>query len=72
MTHDEITQESERRYWNDTEFHARVELTVQVLNADLLAKTGQRISDNDISVASNAAAVALVIAERRFDGGVLT
>lgn len=59
-----VMSEAERRYHMEAEFHARVELTVQLLEFDRHASTGDRLSDDEARIAGMAAAVALVLAER--------
>ena len=64
------TAEAERRYLHDAPFHARVVAAVNVLDLDLRGRTGQRMGDEDRSLATLAAAVALLVAETGYADGV--
>lgn len=61
MSTNHVTQEAERLYLFDAMFHAQVEMAVQALDADLEAKTGSRLTYDDRSLATLAAACAVLV-----------
>lgn len=59
-----ILDDAERLYLHDAMFHADVYQAVQLVEWGLRARTGRRLSNEDRSLATHAAAVALVAARR--------
>lgn len=56
-----LLRRAEHDYHHDPEFHAKVHTAVAALAADLRERTGQGMTDEDISLAKHAAAVALTV-----------
>lgn len=63
------TAEAERRYHFDALFHARVHAAVNVLDLDLQGRTGQRMAEEDRSLTTLAAAVAVLVTETGYADG---
>jgi hypothetical protein len=60
----DILREATTRYLHDPEFHARVHVAVQTVEVTTRGNARTQLKE--------AAAVALVLAERKFENGVLT
>ena len=63
-----VLAEAERLYHYDPVFHAQVERTVALIDADLHRMTGMRLDENDRYLAGHAATVALTVARMFTDG----
>lgn len=64
MSSNDVTREAEHQYAFDAKFHAAVHVAVEAVEADLITKTGNRMTSADRSLATLAACCALVVHEQ--------